>query len=69
VFLAPMHEIVKITWRAIAISEWQSINFVKRCEHGIVNRPERRNLLAEITADLAINCHENRGEGKIIQCC
>lgn len=64
-----MHEIVKITWRAIAISEWQSINFVKRFDRGIVNGPERRNLLAEITADLAINCYEAQAKGKIIQWC
>jgi len=32
-----MHEIVKINWRAIAISEWQSFDFAQRFSHDIVN--------------------------------
>jgi hypothetical protein len=37
VSIALMLEIVKITWGAIAISEWQSINYAGRFKHGIVN--------------------------------
>jgi len=32
-----MQEIVKINWRAIAISEWQSFDFAQRFNRVIVN--------------------------------
>jgi len=33
VSIAPAHEIVKINWRAIAISEWQSFDFAQGFNH------------------------------------
>ncbi|KIU46905.1 hypothetical protein QU42_18990 [Bradyrhizobium sp. UASWS1016] len=62
-----MGEIVKINWRAIAISEWQSFDFARRFNHATsLTRGDARNILAEISADLAINCCEVSNKGKMI---